>query len=78
MIIEEFLKDGTLVKHYSDKGVMMEQVETGARYGEAVDIVPCPFTYIETDELIDGDEDATEADYIEALNEMGVNIDEEG
>ena len=77
MIIEEFLKNGTLVKHTSDAGFLLEQVETGARYGEAVDIVPCPFTYVETDEREDEGEDATEADYIEALQEMGVKTDEE-
>lgn len=78
MIIEEFLRNGTLVKHTSDKGVLLEQVETGARYGEAVDIVPCPFTYVETDEPTEPEEDATEADYLNALNEMGVDTDEEG
>lgn len=49
MIIEEFLNNGTLIKHYSDKGVLMLQVETGAMYGEAIDIVPCRYTYTETD-----------------------------
>lgn len=50
MIIEEYLREGTLVRHYSDSGYLIEQAETGARYGEAVDVVPCPYTYIETDE----------------------------
>ena len=50
MIIEEYLKEGTLVRHTSDAGVLIRQIETGAVYGEAVDIVPCPYTYIETDE----------------------------
>lgn len=60
MIIEEFLRDGTLVKHYSDAGFLMLQVETGAKYGEAVDIVPCPYTYVETDELADQPEEVEE------------------
>lgn len=63
MIVTEYLNDGTLVKHYSDKGFLMEQVETGARYGEAVDIVPCPYTYVETDELDELEtEDMTETE----------------
>lgn len=57
MIVTEYLRDGTLVKHYSDSGYMIEQVETGARYGEAVDIVPCPFTYVETDERDEAEDD---------------------
>ena len=31
---------------------MIRQVETGAIYSEAVDIVPCEFTYEETDQII--------------------------
>ena len=49
MIIEEYLNEGTLIKHYSDAGVLMQQVETGFLYGEAIDIVPCRYTYVETD-----------------------------
>lgn len=64
MIIEEYIRDGTLVKHYSDAGFLIEQIETGARYGEAVDIVPCPFTYIETNEKEETDEE-TEMSEIE-------------
>lgn len=50
MIVEELMNNGTLVKHYSDKGMLMLQVETGAKYGEAIDVVPCRYTYEETDE----------------------------
>lgn len=60
MIVTEYLRDGTLVKHYSDSGYLMEQVETGARYGEAVDVVPCPYTYVETDEREETEEEAVE------------------
>jgi hypothetical protein len=63
MIVTEYLRDGTLVKHYSDSGFLIEQVETGARYGEAVDIVPCPFAYVETDEREESEEeDMTETE----------------
>ena len=55
MILTEYLNDGTLIKHYSDQGFMLLQVETSAKYADPIDIVPCPYTYEETDELIDGD-----------------------
>lgn len=53
MIQLELLNDGTLVKHYSDKGVMLLQKETGLLYSDPVDVYPCPYTYEETDEPID-------------------------
>jgi len=53
MIQIEYLNDGTLIKHYSDKGVMLLQVETGVKYADPVDIVPCRYTYEETVELIE-------------------------
>lgn len=56
MIKTELLNDGTLIKHYSDAGYMLLQVETGAKYSDPVDVVPCIYTYEETDELIE-DED---------------------
>ena len=55
MIKTEFLNDGTLIKHYSDAGFMLLQVETGLKYADPVDVVPCRYTYEETDEYIDGD-----------------------
>ena len=48
MIIEEILND-RLVRHYSDKGVMLKQVETGAEYTDPVDVIPCRYTYEETE-----------------------------
>jgi hypothetical protein len=57
MIKTEFLNDGTLIKHYSDKGFMLLQVETGAKYSDPVDVVPCRYTYEETDEKIDNGEE---------------------
>lgn len=59
MIIREFYKtreDGVnLYRHYSDKGVMLRQVETDISYSEPIDIEEAPFTYEETDELIERD-----------------------
>ena len=54
MIKTEFLNDGTLIKHYSDAGYMLLQVETGDKYVDPVDVVPCCYTYEETNEFIDG------------------------
>lgn len=53
MIQTELLKDGTLIRHYSDAGMMLKQVETGIEYSEAVDVVPCRYTYEETDKPIE-------------------------
>ena len=40
------------IRHYSDSGHMIRQIETGVLYEDAVDVMPCPYTYEETDELI--------------------------
>ena len=50
MIKIELLNNNTLIKHYSDKKVMLLQQETGIKYADPVDIYPCPYTYVETDE----------------------------
>ena len=60
MIKTEFLNDGTLIKHFSDAGFMLLQVETGAKYSDPIDIFPCPYTYEETDELIEKEEEEIE------------------
>ena len=52
MITEEYLKDGKLVRHVSDSGFLLRQIETGVKYASAVDVVPCVYTYEETDEPI--------------------------
>ena len=56
MIQIEYLNDGTLIKHYSDKGFLLLQNETGAKYAEPIDVVPCVYTYTETEELIEESE----------------------
>lgn len=53
MIKTEYLKDNTLIRHYSDENKKIKQVETGIIYVEAVDVVPCRYTYEETDEPIE-------------------------
>ena len=70
MIQTEYLNDGTLIKHYSDAGFMLLQVETGIKYADPVDIVPCRYTYTETEELIEGEEEITYAELLEMLEEV--------
>lgn len=69
MIKTELLKNGTLIRHYSDSGMKLLQVETGIAYDEAIDIVPCKYTYEETNDPTEQDE---LADAINALNILGV------
>lgn len=79
MIQIEFI-DG-LAHTYSDKGVYIHGGEPEADYTEAFDPVTSHRTYTETDRLIDLDaeeaDDATEADYKEALSRFGVDVKEE-
>ena len=42
-----------LIRHYSDAGKRIRQIETGTVYDETIDIVPCRFTYEETEEPIE-------------------------
>lgn len=58
---------------YSDSGYMIER--DGVRYSEAVDTLDSGRVYTETEEPI-ATEEATEADYVEALRTLGVDIDE--
>ena len=40
---------GDRIRHYSDQGVMIRQIEQDRLYEDAVDVIPCPYTYEETD-----------------------------
>ena len=70
MIKTEYLNDGTLIRHYSDAGYMLLQVETGAKYSDPIDIVLCPYTYEETDELIEGDEEISGEEFLVMVQEV--------
>ena len=60
MILAEMI-DGR-IRHYSDNGKRIRQIETGIVYDDALDVMPCRYTYEETDELIpDEDIDDSEA-----------------
>ena len=56
MIKTEYLKNETLIRHYSDAGMHILQNETGIEYSDAVDLVPCQYTYTETSNPIEQDE----------------------
>lgn len=45
--------ENNLIRHYSDTGKKIRQVETGIVYEEAIDLKPCRFTYEETDRPIE-------------------------
>ena len=71
MIKTELLNDGKLIKHYSDKGVMLLQNETGIKYSDPVDVVPCKYTYTETDEPIEeNNEEITGEEFLEMVKEV--------
>ena len=53
MICEEFIENGRRVHHWSDAGFKILQNETQIIYDDAVDIVPCRFTYSETDQPLE-------------------------
>ena len=40
---------GERILHYSDQNMKIRQVETGKLYEDAIDVMPCQYTYEETD-----------------------------
>lgn len=52
MIVKEYI-NGRLIKHSSDNGFYIKQIETGIEYAEAIDVIPCRYTYEETDRTIE-------------------------
>lgn len=66
MIQVELLESENRERRYSDQGVYILQVETGNKYEDAIDIIPCPYTYEETDEIIESGEETTEEEYAKA------------
>lgn len=79
IVYETIINKGIQYDHtYSDRGMMIER--DGVQYADAVDPLNSGRIYTETDIPIEQDEpsdEATEADYINALRELGVAIDEE-
>lgn len=53
IVTEEFsINNKNFIRHYSDSNFKIRQIETGRVYDEAVDLLPCRYTYEETDEAI--------------------------
>lgn len=51
MIIVESL--GSVERRYSDKNVKLRKVDDGTLWNDAVDVIPCRFTYEETETPVD-------------------------
>ena len=62
MIITENL--GQVERRYSDQNVKLRQVETDTLWNDAVNAIPCQFTYVETEIPCD----PVELDPEEAMN----------
>ena len=49
--------ENNLIKHYAEDSqgnkYYILQVETGIEYAEAIDVIPCRYTYIVTDKKIE-------------------------
>lgn len=80
MVKTEFYRtreDGVnLYRTYSDEGLMLHKVGTDEVYSDAIDVENSGYEYEETGELVEGGE-ATETDYQKALEDLGVNFNEE-
>lgn len=77
MIQTETPEEGR-IRHYSDQGLKILQVETGIVYEDAVDNLPCLYTYEETDEPIETHEltpeellQTAEVALMEGVNSIG-------
>lgn len=55
MVVTEIIEINgkQLCKHYSNENKIIIQVETQIEYAEAIDIMPCPYTYVESDKDIE-------------------------
>lgn len=53
MLQSELIENGERIHHWSNAGLKIRQVETGIVYDDAVDVMPCRYSYEETDEPIE-------------------------
>ena len=55
MVVTEIIdiNDKQLCKHYSNDNKYIIQVETQPEYAEAIDIMPCLYTYVESNKEIE-------------------------
>ncbi len=56
MIITEYIEIENRERRYSDLNMKIRQIETGNLYDDAVDVIPCPYTYEETDISVEDNE----------------------
>lgn len=56
MIITEYIEIENRERRYSDLNMKIRQIETGNLYDDAVDVIPCPYTYEETDIPVEDNE----------------------
>lgn len=63
MIVQEktTINGAEFLHTFSDAGMMLLQVETGTLYGDAIDVIPCKYTYEETDTPIESEENHEES-----------------
>lgn len=57
MIREELIENGERIHHWSDLNLKIRQIETDIIYDDAVDVIPCKYTYEETNEPIEEEEE---------------------
>lgn len=57
MIREELIENGERIRHWSDLNFKIRQIETGIIYDDAIDVIPCKYTYEETNEPIEEEEE---------------------
>lgn len=62
--------DNTVVRHWSDEGVKIRQVETDTLWNDAINVLPCAYTYEETDIPID-DEDVDDSEALAIITGGG-------
>ena len=70
MLQTELLKEGTLIRHYSDEDTLIRQIETGVLYSEAIDVIPCKYTYEESENLCEESYDISGEELIGLIEEV--------
>ena len=67
-IQSEYVENGERIRHYSDQNFKIRQIETNIIYDDAVDVLPCRYTYEETNEPIETPDEGEENPDTVALN----------
>lgn len=67
IVVERIEGSTDLIKTYSDKGMMIQQEQTGNVYSEAIDVDYAGYTYVETDIPIETDEESTDSEILDIL-----------